>query len=124
MPDGSSGESGSEEQQCPRCEGDGETPIKGTPVTSECGLCNGSGEVTEDRLKAKLAMGLPVVATNLDRSEITLHRDDHPCSQAPTKNADHTDLMTATVGSKVNLCSRCDWPEGSEEVLKTEDSVA
>jgi hypothetical protein len=48
----------------------------------------------------------------------TLHRldDEKGCSHRPDTNT-QTDLVTAAVLDGRELCSRCVWPDGAEEVL-------
>lgn len=47
-----------------------------------------------------------------------LHRydDEAACGNQPSTNVS-TDLTTAAVTDGNELCPRCDWPEGAEEVL-------
>lgn len=57
-------------------------------------------------------------AHQLQKPGTILHRldDDKGCSNRPDTNTS-TDLVTAAVLDGHELCSRCEWPEGAEEVI-------
>lgn len=57
-------------------------------------------------------------AHRLKKEGTTLHRwdEEYQCDHAPESNVS-TDLVTAAVLDGHTLCSRCEWPEGAEEVL-------
>lgn len=59
-------------------------------------------------------------AHRLRKEGTVLHRwdEEYRCSHAPVSNVS-TDLTTAAVLDGRTLCSRCEWPEGAEEVLQS-----
>lgn len=58
-----------------------------------------------------------------DHGDGVVHRDDDvsSCSQLPTTSPDRSDLETTAVRNEavggMDLCDRCEWPEGAHEVF-------